>query len=147
MSRQTAAPLPDSSLWCSPSANSKQRSEYYTRADGKSIVHLNVCVCVCAHQCGCLTEGADNWAINSPYNQHTISHPYTTRRNNTPNSAVVWGFQAAAVITSNLTNSAGLVWRRPDCSKAFIWRQSGGNNGIIVVDGGCLSHSYLHRLG
>lgn len=32
-----------------------------------------------------------------------------------------------------------------DCSKAFIWRRSGGNNGIIVLDDGYLSHRYLHR--
>lgn len=40
--------------------------------------------------------------------------------------------------------------RRPaveaaNCSKAFIRRRSEGNNGIIVVDGGCLPRRYLHR--
>lgn len=32
-----------------------------------------------------------------------------------------------------------------DCSKAFIRRGSEGNNGIIVLDDGCLSRCYLRR--
>lgn len=143
------------SLWCFLAFQSAQGSEYNTSAEGKSIVpslltwmcvhacvSVPVSVCVCAHQCGCLTEKTT--AMSAPYNQRTISHPYKTRKNNT------WNRRLRKVSNHSSNYLQPDKQRRPsveaaDCSKAFIRRRSGGNNGIIVLDDGCLSRRYLRR--
>lgn len=50
-----------------------------------------------------------------------------------------------AAIKSNLTNGGGPSVGAADCSEAFIRARRGGNNGIIVLDGGCRSCRYLDR--
>lgn len=81
-------------------------------------------------------------AANTPYNQCTISHPYKTRKSNTWNRRPC----KASNHSSNYFQP-DKQWRpsveAAECSKAFIWRRNGGNNGIIVLDDSCLSHCYL----
>lgn len=100
------------------------------------------CLCVCA------SVWVFNWeqttAMNTPYNQGTISHPYKTRKNN------MWNRRLCKV-TNHISNYLQPDKQcRPsveaeDCSKAFIRRRNGHNNGIIVLDDACLSRRYLHR--